>query len=332
MHRANEHLQKILKSYPKLNQKVNFFLSLRGQEDIPEWPKWCFLPMSAWYAIVSDRHGVNRLPFNLIKDVSRLAAIGCWRYTQGVYRFDSTTMEEIIKSPISGNLPTEVLQRLPEWCVYIETPGLSWLDHAVAGFWVHLEWDANTERKELRFLLDTDKELVALPLHIGDWTIVDAVSATSNESLKQARQANIDLPVELLSITTELASQLNKFISLVLYVCSEQPEIDNEREPGVSPYNPKPQKTKKGPLIFPAQKTKIWTVGKNTGEILRRQRMIVDSKPAVLDEHPRAVRPHVRRAHWHGYWTGPKKAEQRFVYKWIAPVIVRGSLDTKDRE
>jgi hypothetical protein len=35
-------------------------------------------------------------------------------------------------------------------------------------------------------------------------------------------------------------------------------------------------------------------------------------------------RPHVRRAHWHTYWTGPRKDPQKRkpVLKWLSPILV----------
>lgn len=38
----------------------------------------------------------------------------------------------------------------------------------------------------------------------------------------------------------------------------------------------------------------------------------------------RHVSPHVRRAHWHGYWLGKRDNPTDLVIKWIAPVIVNG--------
>jgi len=35
------------------------------------------------------------------------------------------------------------------------------------------------------------------------------------------------------------------------------------------------------------------------------------------------VRPHIRRAHWHGYWTGPREGTQTFVYHWLPPAHSR---------
>lgn len=36
--------------------------------------------------------------------------------------------------------------------------------------------------------------------------------------------------------------------------------------------------------------------------------------------------PHVRRAHWHHYWTGARESAERcLVLKWIPPVFVGGA-------
>jgi hypothetical protein len=35
-----------------------------------------------------------------------------------------------------------------------------------------------------------------------------------------------------------------------------------------------------------------------------------------------AVRPHVRRAHWHRFWTGPMGGDRKLVTKWLHPCLV----------
>lgn len=39
-------------------------------------------------------------------------------------RFAPTLYDALIATPVEGKLPTKLLSRLPEWTVYIETPGL----------------------------------------------------------------------------------------------------------------------------------------------------------------------------------------------------------------
>jgi len=42
------------------------------------------------------------------------------------------------------------------------------------------------------------------------------------------------------------------------------------------------------------------------------------------------VRPHMRRAHWHHFWTGPRGGERKLVLKWVPPTMValkNGEID-----
>jgi hypothetical protein len=34
------------------------------------------------------------------------------------------------------------------------------------------------------------------------------------------------------------------------------------------------------------------------------------------------VAPHVRRAHWHVYWTGPRDGERVAKVRWLSPILV----------
>ena len=88
--------------------------------------------------------------------MARLGALAAWRPTQGIYRFDSSLYNAVIDTPLTGDLPCEILHRMPEWCVYVETPGLRWLGAGLYGFFAHMEWDAGTGREELRLLLDSE--------------------------------------------------------------------------------------------------------------------------------------------------------------------------------
>jgi len=313
--RPIQHLNDNVKPYSDLSTLVDQFRAGRGK-DLPKWPEWCFLPMAAWYAIVSSKHEMDALPINLLPEVSRLSAIGTWRYSQGIYQIDSTLLKELIESPMSGSIPSEVLYRLPEWSMYIETPDMSWMDTALYGFWVHLEWDVNSERSELRFLLDTEKDLVAIPLHIGAWTITEAVDRAMSVSKTHAYDAGITIP-NATDTVEGIATQVNPLISILLYLCSQEPEVDDLKIPESSPQRPTPKKTKKGWRLFPADKPRIWSVGCLLGKKLRQL-----NEPG--EPTGRTVKTHLRRGHWHGYWKGSQQGEgdRKFFYKWIPPLVV----------
>lgn len=274
--------------------------------------------MAGWYAIVSERHGVDRLGLDLIGDVSKLSAIGTWRYSQGIYHFDTDMQVALTQTVVSGDIPVEVLFRLPEWSLYIETPGMTFLGEKLHGYWAHLEWDANTERSELRLLLDTDKSFVPIPVHMGAWTVTEAIDRADDEAVRQAAIIGMHYSKSM-NKTERVASSINPLISLLLYLCSEEPEIEDEREPGAYPSRPQPKRVKGGRRLFPPKHPRIWTVGEDTGLKLR--------EAIEHEETGRSVKAHLRRGHWHGFWTGPKTEKQKFIYKWLSPMIVGGEND-----
>ena len=315
----NEMLVTLMKNYPKTGHFVDDFRSARGL-NLPEWPNWCFLPMAAWYAIVSEQHKLEQLGLDQVGDVSILAALATWRYSQGIYQINGDMLEALSGSIIFGDLPADVFQRLPEWCIYVDTPGLTWANFEISGFWAHLEWDANDGHQELRLLINpVDGSPLPVPVHIGKWTVSEAVNKYIAEAKKQASIHNFPLigvdNEENIRILTE---QVSKLVSILLYICSDAPDINDVREPGKSATRPSPTKTKKGLRLFPATHPRIWSVGENVGEKLRVYRL------AGGNNQQKSKRAHLRRGHWHGYWTGPRSGDQKFVYRWIHPLIAGG--------
>lgn len=291
-HFADDYLQGIGAKYPSAWKQVNEFRQGRGK-DLPSWPDWCFMPMAAWYSIVSAENNIDQLTPMLMPDVAKLSAIGTWRYTKGVYQFHPELFSEIIKSIVKGPLPSDVLTRLPEWSLFIETPGMKWFGIEMDGFFVHLEFDINTQRTELRFLLATEDGLIPQILHIGNWTVTEAIDRAISEAARQGQP----------------------LISLVLYVCSDEPEIGI---PGQKPpQNPQAKRTKKGWKIFPADHPRFFKTGSETGERLQYERR----KPEVKGR----PKPHIRKAHWHGVWKGSGENKQ-FKYNWLSPVFVNSGL------
>lgn len=313
--RPLHHLVTAGKLYPAAWKMVDQFRADRGKS-LPAWPRWCFMPMAGWYAIVSaDQGGAPIIDLNLAQDISRLAAIGTWRYTQGIYRFDADLQAELTDTILTGEMPVEVLLRLPEWCVYIETPGRTWLETVLHGFWAHLEWDTNDGRIELRLLLDLEDSLTGLPLHLGPWPLVEAVTRFCNEGARQSMLHKRGALLRPADADQALAESVNSLLAMILYLCSDEPEIKSPD--GTTPSRPEPKRTKKGWRLFPPDKPKIWRIGEEIGSILRRGRAIADSPGA------KSPRSHIRRAHWHGYWIGSGE-QKRFKYKWLSPIVVQG--------
>lgn len=314
------HLAAIGKSYPKIWRMVELMRADPG--GYSDWPNWCYMPLAGSYAIVSGG-GSNRIPLHRIGEVARMAALTAWRVTQGVYRFNPTIFQMISTTPIEGDLPCEILYRLPEWCVYIETPEMRCLDSRLYGFFAHLESDSNTGGAELRLLLDTDEGLHAIPIHLGPWSLSEGLRRMGLQSAQNTLGGHFG--ALFVQAAESMRPNIEPLVSLLLYLCSENSEIgDGIRRP----VKPVPRLTKDGPrLIAPSQPT-IWEVGARLGASIRH----ASSSETDAGEGTYAVRrPHIRRAHWHGYWSGPSKfpdgaaiptANRKFDLKWLPPIAV----------
>jgi hypothetical protein len=317
-------LYQSLKPYPMLNKHLNRYIGLKHAGKLA-WPDWCLLPMGGWYAIVSEAHSdqlddKNALPLALIPEIGRLAAMGTWRYSQGIYTFDKDFYQTLISTPLTKELPADVFYRLPEWCLYIVTPEQTWLNNPLHGFWVHLEHDSNTGRAELRLLLDTDKHLIAFPLHIGAWTLTEAIDRALQEADKHLIAINLEaLGISTLAhLTPDLNASLTPLINLILYLCADAPEITPDKHPGTYPHRPNYNKTKDGNTLFPATKPHYWQIGEHIGNTLRQANQHSSSTNS-------SKKPHLRRGHWHGYWTGKRNEQQTFGYKWLMPQLINAS-------
>src|SRR5690606_8718894 len=42
--------------------------------------------------------------------------LAAWRMTQGIYRIDPALYDALITTDLAGDIPANVLMRLPEWC------------------------------------------------------------------------------------------------------------------------------------------------------------------------------------------------------------------------
>lgn len=321
-------LAEIGKQFPALNRSVNSMLQGKGK-DLPGWPEYVFLPMAAWLAIVTGGDARRLLAFPPhANPIAEMAALGTWRYSQGIYKFDTSLVEALSCTPLDSLLPVEILKRLPEFCVFIESDGLKLETQPdVAGFFAHLEYDVQTHKEELRFELlweDGSMHPVIVALQEGA-SVLECVQHVYEEENAKIRSLGRPELCSSVIYSEAFVRDVQKLIALVLYLCSDKPEIDNLRQPGTSPSRPKPKKVQGGLALFPAQRPTAWEVGKRIGQSLRTT---AQSRPSLGGSHA-SPRAHVRRGHWHGYWTGPRKGQRTFILKWLHPMLVNMDMEAE---
>ena len=293
-------LKDFSQKYPGMWKSVENFRKIKG-----DWPEWCFLPMAASYAIANN--GQDGISLNSLIDVAPLSALIAWKYTQGIYRFETKVFDEIVKTSVDKELPVEVFYRLPEWGVYVEFQG----DDECRGFFAHLEFDTKTKRTELRLLLDNENGLLwPIILHLGHWSVFEAISKAFKASEQNVPMMQ-STDYEAINFQAEKAQ---KCLSLLLYLCSDKPDI--ERIEGSLPAYARSKKSKKREKFHAPKKPKVWVVGT---KLASATSAYVEWKGG---EHA-SPKAHIRRAHWHGYWTGKRDSGNRkFYYKWIPTMLV----------
>jgi hypothetical protein len=307
--RPRLHLEETGRFYRNAWRLVDQYRADRGKS-LPDWPDWCFLPLAGAYAIVSEGTGTDRMPPAKILDVARVGAHAAWRVTQGIYRIDPDLYAALIDTPVTGDLPCDVFYRLPEWCVYVETPGLEWGAARLYGYWAHLEWDANNGSQELRLLLDTEGALLPMPLHLVQGGLDESLDAAIREARYRSSAAGFSghWPEP-----HALRPAIEPLISLLLYLCAANSEIGDGSK---SPEKPQPKRTKRGWRLFPADKPATWDVGARIGAALRKA-----STTSEPDGGTHAgPRPHIRRAHWHTFLVGADRQTRRL--RWLPPIPV----------
>lgn len=99
-------------------------------------------------------------------------------------------------------------------------------------------------------------------------------------------------------------------VALTLYVCSDEPDMADIEPPQEL------VRTKTLPPGLPSVKT----LGIRIGSALRSHRQASSSTSG--DGITRGGMPHVRKAHWHRFWTGPRNGDRKLIIKWLPPIPV----------
>lgn len=231
-----------------------------------------------------------------------LSSLGAWRPAQDIVRFGDEVYDALSESDLGDSIPVGILSHMPAWSIFFETPhGFADPDYGPwDGFFATL--DGKADRLVLLFVKDD--------LDDGPTCRAAVLNFPGNLAV-----APIDKSTE------SFDDSVRKAISFLLYACvnglSDSPGALTRPVP-----KPSPKKTKKGWRLFPAIKPAIRLLG---AECERRLASFREEHAHIARNGH--VRPHIRRAHWHGYWTGPKSGNRNLDVRWLPPIIVAARDD-----
>lgn len=314
------------------------------QEGI-DWPEYIFTPLDRALAELPDvllemggQQAVDEFKLYSMDETVLVVSAGLtwasWRMTQGIYRFDPALYPHLTATAGGDSIPAEILTHLPEWCVYIETPGIvipslksGGKDADLHGAWVRLDI-GDHGIPILVVTADTDAADPTIPptqIVYLDGSIESGIMS----SITRLNEISQPWPHDPAQATKKIRAWIEPVINLALYLCTDAEY--SRRGTLDTPGNPIPKKTRRdGWRLFPAAGPVEWDVGVRIGSALReayqREQTGGDAAP-----DGKQVRPHVRRAHWHGFRSGPKKdaegheiptERRKFDVRWMPPIPV----------
>lgn len=294
-------------------------------------PPWLFLnarQCSVWFSEyikqnITYQNGIklNSPMYSWLEQVAPLyCVIGAWRIGRSVIQCDPDFFCALGKTPLSGNIPVQILYRLPFWGVYIELPGVIISDSASYNECIHGAFFSLFE--------NTDGEILLLALVIMK-SFSSNVSVEPGNDSKLYKEFGLPLNGNIEKSISAMKKGEREFwslsLSVLLYLCSENPDWGN-----ISPRLSEPKFVKGRPRYFATDKPVIWDVGVRIGAALRLSQMT--NKSVNYGAGSNEKRPHIRRAHWHGYWKGKKKSdggeilplsERQYELRWLPPITVK---------
>jgi hypothetical protein len=280
------------------------------------------LPISEWALIMGKYFARGSDIVTIIQEADRIAPVCSWALGQGIYRFDSDLSRAVTETELPNILPLEIFSKLPEYCIYTEVPyglyekkfPLAESTSRIYGFFAYINDFPTKDFPILKIVLDMTGSMYSVPIELDPrLTLTDAVCAFLEDKGDTDAISNY-------FIKSAIAELIDPLLSMLLYICSDKPEIDNFREPGTAPSRVALKKVKNGFRFFVPSGPRIWIVGEKTGEAIR--------KYATSGEYGKSKRPHLRRAHWHGYWHG-KRDRREFRLAWLSPIPVNADLEAE---
>ena len=290
-----------------------------------QWPDYCQLPIGAAFTLLQDQEGLSVQ--QAAAGAAELTACWMWRRSKIVYSFDQDLAQALAEQAEDVEdtdvLPCQLLMHLLYPCIYIKAPNM--LEHT-DGFFAWIEYDMDRAAPELRiqWLLASMEYSVPQVLHLlpGEpikACILDTVHTT---------QENLGDDIKLQDVDVNVARVILSAIQLILYIVSENAEIDPVPLPMVRDKTDGKVTTLRKSLEDKASQVREMSVGVRVGAALRKAKRAASSgKSAGAGGKKRS---HTRWGHWHNYWTGPKEGERTLLLKWTAPTIIHPDAGVGD--
>lgn len=271
-----------------------------------------------------------------------------WESSKQVYRMNGTLWDELTLDD-TAELPMSVFRKLPYDCIFVQRHDVlmmpvvdgiihveydragyfCWVDEeglnvgllhtSVANVWEngvrHINPEMSGSVAPIRIKLE-DGVTIGEYLDMSKSTVHDVASAGADVLFGGAAKSVTDTIASDYAVGIVEQSGLRQLLGTLMYISSKEADVRTV-------YVPQKNQSRKSRQTD----CTVHDVGFRIAPQLAEVRRVYEHEAKGRDggDTGRHVAPHVRRGHWHGYWTGPRENPTGLEIKWVAPTIVNGS-------
>lgn len=327
-------LRVLTTQYPIVWKEMEEFHDMNGTASSVSWPEWCYAPIEAALTVVSDGHDLSRLSMNEVSTVVTCAqlvsVLAPWRLSKEVYVINEDIKDLLFEQKDGIDIPVDILMHLPYQCFYVELPNTYFDNEKIHGFFVSLDYNVKLHERDLKLtFLSENGDSFTYPIDLDAGTIENSIKKL-NEQLAEHAKGNKKLEKYAEADPAkdeETITFIKQVMQVVLYILAQNAEIAPDEEQATV--------TKRGKVIKDKySEIRKWDVGERIGAAIRQQKTKAsdsDSEPTTPTTH-NSPRPHMRRGHWHHFWTGPKNEPENrlLVLRWLSPMVIAADLEIED--
>ncbi|MEM4204554.1 MAG: hypothetical protein QXS54_10840 [Candidatus Methanomethylicaceae archaeon] len=311
---------------------------------------------SVIYSAISNREvpledSIKAQLSDYISDAATQAlALAAWRYGgKHVFVIHEAVLPFLLETNTPDDpLPSSVLTQLPYWAGYIplqykaqlggeavveDVKLVVALELTLKGVLFAMLWMPEKEKKDgtpvLCLVLDVQDErensdsIMPFTLPLRDTITLNDLLFSSLAKHSRASQ-----------VVKAFSPTLGKLVSIalqpILYLCAANAEARLATPPELSA-PPRPKKPPREKLSAPHRET-VWAVGYRIGAAIQAGQSASAHQHTQNTESGkpsgRTLRPHLRRAHWHGYRVGPGRSGWKVI--WLPPIPVNMDISLED--
>jgi hypothetical protein len=272
------------------------------------WPSWCWLPGQALTTGVAtaltNEIGVRPTSKSL-QSVLPYLPVANWYPGRTAVRYHPELAAALIDTPLDGTIPVDALYRMPAWGLYLDTPHLG----DGAGVFASVSptrftvpgrpASAGADQLFLVFVDPPAENPVVLFAFGLDRTLDHIVDVDADDLYGRP-----------------FREVVTSVLSLLVYLCVDEPDLATIDVPAAA-HTPA-QTRRHVPVADHHVIAAGWRLGADLAAA-RRHHAGPDGTAGGA-----AVTPHLRRAHWHHYWTGPRSdpERRRLELRFLAPTLV----------